>query len=404
MSSMTIDYFEDLLKKPSLFKNESKLDNNYVPERLPHRDKELSLLSQLFLVLITNPNSISRKILIIGKTGIGKTATIKLFGEMLVNVAKKRSGDIKYVHINCRKERTSYKVLIKIVRALNNNFPKRGYSPQDLLEIIVDIIKDQNLHLLIVLDELSYLISKGGDLIYSLTRINDDAFNTRQHISIIGIARDISCLSGLDTSTMSTLQRNIIYFNNYNKEPLFDILKYRAEISLKENIISDKLIQIITDLVYQSGDIRYGLNLLWKSTKIAENQNLKYINIESIRRANQDIVPFSTLDILKYMPTQKIIFLLAIINSLDKCGGIQTSVREITESYLILCESLGIQARSHSQLWNYLQEFKKEYLITMEIVSESIKGRKAQITVQDIPISKYKELLLEIMKTKGIKI
>jgi len=401
---MTIDYFEDLLKKPSLFKNESKLDNNYVPERLPYRNKELSLLSQLFLVLITNPNSISRKILIIGKTGIGKTATIKLFGEMLVNAAQKRSGDIKYVHINCRKERTSYKVLIKITRALNKNFPKRGYSPQDLLEIIVDIIKDQNLHLLIVLDELSYLIGKEGDLIYSLTRINDDSFNTRQHMSIIGIARDISCLSGLDTSTMSTLQRNIIYFNNYNKEQLFDILKYRTEISLKENIISDNLIQIITDLVYQSGDIRYGLNLLWKSTKIAENQNLKYVTIESIRLANQDIVPFSTIDILRYMSTQKIIFLLAIINSLNKCGGIHTSVREITESYLILCESLGIQPRSHSQLWNYLQEFKREYLITMEIVSESIKGRKAQITIQNIPISKYKELLLEVMETKGIKI
>ena len=404
MSFMTIDYFEDLLKKPSLFKKESKLDNNYVPKRLPHREKELSLLSQLFLVLITNPNSISRKILIIGKTGIGKTVTIKLFGEMLVNAAQKRSGDIKYVHINCRKERTSYKVLIKIVRALNNTFPKRGYSPQDLLEIIVDIIKDQNLHLLIVLDELSYLIGKEGDLIYSLTRINDDAFNTSRHISIIGIARDISCLSGLDASTMSTLQRNIINFNNYNKEQLFEILKYRTEISLKDNIISDNLIQIITDLVYQTGDIRYGLNLLWKSTKIAENQNLKYITIESIRLANQDTVPFSTLDILKYMSTQKIIFLLAIINALDKCKRIHTSVREITESYLILCESLGIQPRTHSQLWNYLQEFKKEDLITMEIVSEAIKGRKAQITVQNIPISKYKELLLEVMETKGIKI
>jgi len=386
-----------------MFKNESKLDNNYVPERLPHRNKELSLLSQLFLVLVTNPNSISRKILIIGKTGIGKTATIKLFGEMLINAAQKRSGDIKYVHINCRKERTSYQVLIKIVHTLNNNFPKRGYSPQDLLEIIVDMIKEQNLHLLIVLDELSYLIGKGGDLIYSLTRINDDSFNSRQHISIIGITRDISCLSGLDTSTMSTLQRNIIYFNNYSKEQLFNIMKYRTEISLKDNIISDNLINIIADLVYQSGDIRYGLNLLWKSTKISENQNLKYITIESIRLANQDIVPFSTIDILKYMSTQKIIFLLAIINSLDKCGGIHTSVREITESYLILCESLGIQPRSNSQLWNYLQEFKREYLITMEIVSESIKGRKAQITVQDIPISKYKEFLLEVMETKGIK-
>ncbi|MHA1458710.1 MAG: Cdc6/Cdc18 family protein [Promethearchaeota archaeon] len=401
---MTIDYFEDLLKKPSLFKNESTLDNNYAPKRLPHRSKELALLSQLFLELIANPNSISRKILIIGKTGIGKTVTIKLFGEMLVNAAQKRSGNIKYVHINCRKEKTSYKVLINIVRALNNNFPKRGYSPQDLLEIIVDIIKDQNLHLLIVLDELSYLIGKDGDLIYSLTRINDDSFSTLQHISIIGIARDIACLGSLDTSTMSTLQRNIIYFNNYNKEQLFEILKFRTEISLKDNIISDKLIQNIAEIVYQSGDVRYGLNLLWKSTKIAENQNLKYITAESIRLANQDIVPFSTLDILKYMSAQKIIFLLAIINSLDKYRGIHTSVREITESYIVLCESLGIQPRSHSQLWNYLQDFKREDLITMEVVSESIKGRKAQIAIQNIPISKYKEFLLEIMETKGIKI
>ena len=404
MFSMTIDYFEDLLRKPSLFKSEKKLDNNYVPEKLLHREKELSLLSQLFLELITNPNSLSRKILIVGKTGIGKTATIKLFGEMLVIAAAKRSGLIKYVHINCRKERTSYKVLIKIVRALNENFPKRGYSPQDLLDIIVDIVNNQNLHLLIVLDELSYLINKGGDLIYSLTRINDDLFNSQQHLSIIGIARDLSCLSNLDVSTMSTLQRNIIHFKKYNREQLCDILEYRAEISLNENVISFKLIESVAEVVYQSGDIRYGLNLLWKATKIAENQNLKYISMECVRLANQDIVPFSAIDVLKYIPIQKGIFLLAIITALKKSGRIQVSVLEITNSYLVICENLGIQPRSHSQLWNYLQEFKRDYLITMEIKSEAIKGRKALISIHDIPISKYEENLVKILQTKGIKI
>jgi len=401
---MTIDLFEDLLRKPSLFKSEKKLENTYVPKKLPHREKELSLLSQLFLELIANPNSISRKILIVGRTGIGKTATIKLFGEMLINAAAKRSGIIKYIHINCRKERTSYKVLIKIVRALNNNFPKRGYSPQDLLDIIVDIINSQNLHLLVVLDELSYLINKGGDLIYSLTRINDDSFSKEQHLSIIGIIRDMTCLSNLDVSTMSTLQRNIIYFKNYNREQLYDILKYRASISIKENVISDKLIETISDLVDQSGDIRYGLNLLWKATKIAENQNLKYITMEYIRLANQDIVPFSTIDVLKYIPIQKGIFLLTIITALKKSGRIQVSVLEITDSYLIICENLGIHPRSHSQLWNYLQEFKREYLITLEIKSESIKGRKALISIQDIPISKFEEILVKILQTKGIKV
>ena len=57
MFAMTINYFEDLLRKPSLFKSEKTLENSYVPEKLPHREKELSLLSQLFLELIINPNS-----------------------------------------------------------------------------------------------------------------------------------------------------------------------------------------------------------------------------------------------------------------------------------------------------------------------------------------------------------
>ena len=47
---------------------------------------------------------------------------------------------MKYVHINCRKERTGYKALIKIVRTINDKFPKRGYSPQDLLDIIIDYL------------------------------------------------------------------------------------------------------------------------------------------------------------------------------------------------------------------------------------------------------------------------
>ena len=59
-----MEYFEEWLKKPTLFQDESKLEMNYIPPKLPHRDKELSLLSQLFLTIITNPNSLSRKILI----------------------------------------------------------------------------------------------------------------------------------------------------------------------------------------------------------------------------------------------------------------------------------------------------------------------------------------------------
>jgi len=399
---MIIDFFEDLLKKPSIFLDESTLDINHVPKRLPHREKELSLLSQLFLTLITNPYSISRTILITGKTGIGKTATVKLFGKMLINASTKRNISIKYVHVNCRKEKTSYKVLIKIVRTLDKNFPKRGYSPQDLLEIIIDYLNNQDLYLLIVLDELSYLINKNGDLIYSLTRINDDSFSAPQRVSFIGIVRDISCLNNLDTSTLSTLQRNIIKFKMYSKSQIYDILEYRAEISIKKNSFSAEIIEMISNFVLENGDIRYGLNLMWRACKIAEGRNLKCITPECIRLGNQDLVPFSTQDKLQFMTTQKLIFLLAIIKALKKSKKAQISLTEILDFYNIVCENLTIQPKSYSQLWNYLQDFKKENILSIDIKSASVKGRKALISIQNVSLSTFERIINDLLNSKGV--
>ena len=399
-----MDIFEDLLNKQSIFKDERKLDINFIPNKLPHRNKELSLLSQLFLTLLTNPNEISRKILITGKTGIGKTVTVKLFGEMLIQAAKKRQIAINYMHINCRKERTSYKVLIKILRSINTNFPKRGYSPQDLLEIINDFLNLHNIHLLVVLDELNYLINNDNDLIYSLTRLNDDSFNLPQRFSIIGIIRDVSCINNLDNSTLSTLQRNIIKFDNYTYDQIFDILKYRAEISLKENTLPNENIEMVSDMVSMNGDIRYGLNLIWKAGKIAENKNLQCITSECIRLATEDMVPFSTLDILKDMTSQKLIFLLAIVNQIKNNKLGKVTFLEILKSYLIFCESAGLSPRSYSQLWNYLQEYKKEKFVIVKLQSKSIKGRKALIEIPEIPLKKFENTIKDILNSKGLKL
>ena len=399
-----MEYFEELLKRESLFKDESKLDINYIPNELPHRDKELSLLSQLFLGLITNPNSISRKILVTGKTGIGKTVTVKLFGKILENVSRKRSINIKYAHVNCRKERTSYKVLIRLIQLLDNRFPKRGYSSQDLLDILNEFLHRYDLHILVVLDELSYLINKNEDLIYSLTRINDDALKGDQRLSIIGIVRDISCLNNLDNSTMSTLQRNIIEFKKYSKEQLFDILKYRADISLKKNVLSDKMIEMISEITFNSSDIRCGLDIMWRSCKIAESKNLKYINAESIRLGNQDLLPFSTSDVVEYMNSQKLTFLLAIIKTLNNHDNIKISFNEALKRYYMICENIGLKPRSNSQLWNYLQEFKRENIVTTQIISEKVKGRHAIIEIPDLSLPNLERNTIEVLNSKGFRI
>ncbi len=404
MNYTHMEYFEELLKRESLFKDEGKLDINYIPSDLPHRDKELSILSQLFLGLITNPNSISRRILITGKTGIGKTVTVKLFGSIIEGVSRKRGINIKYAHVNCRKERTSYKVLIRLIQLLDHQFPKRGYSSQDLLDILIEFLHRYNIHILVVLDELSYLINKHEDLIYSLTRINDDNFKGEQRLSIIGIVRDLSCLNNLDNSTMSTLQRNILKFKNYTESQIFDILKYRSDDSLKKNILSDKMIKMISEITASSGDIRHGLNIIWRSCKIAESKNLKYVNAECVRLGNQDLLPYSTLDVLEYMNSQKLSFLLAIIKALNNHDNIKVSFNEALKRYYMICENLGLKPRSNSQLWNYLQEFKRDNLLTTNIISEKIKGRRAIIAIPDLSLPNLERNAIEILNSKGFKL
>ena len=70
--------------------------------------------------------------------------------------------------MNCRKERTSYKVLIRLVQLLDNKFPKRGYSPQDLLDILIEFLNRYNLHILIVLDELNLANEEVLGVLYQL--------------------------------------------------------------------------------------------------------------------------------------------------------------------------------------------------------------------------------------------
>ena len=119
-----MDIFSKLLDKTenhSIFIDESKLEHNYLPYKLPYRERELSLLAQSFLSILVPQSGISKNILITGNSGIGKTATIKLFCKILSNVAKKRDISLVCVFINCRCKSSSYKILMKIISSIYKN-------------------------------------------------------------------------------------------------------------------------------------------------------------------------------------------------------------------------------------------------------------------------------------------
>jgi len=51
-----------------------KLEFDYVPSRLPHREEQISNLVSFFRLIIDRPGVLSERILITGSSGTGKTS------------------------------------------------------------------------------------------------------------------------------------------------------------------------------------------------------------------------------------------------------------------------------------------------------------------------------------------
>jgi len=396
---LKINYIEESFKTNSLFKDERVFDPEFIPNKLLHRENELILISRMFLPLIKNPNTISKKIIITGNIGVGKTITVHFFGKMLEESAKKRNLNLFFVHINCRAHRTSHLILKNIIERLGVNLPIRGLSSIELLEIIIGFLVQRKGHLIIVLDEMNYINKKEKDFIYTLTRINENRDDKNYYISIIGIVKDLGLLRNFDDAIRSTLQNEVIHFRKYNVNEIFDIIMDRVKIGLKDGVISHKLVKVICELSKDSGDIRKALKILKNAVLYAEHKGLNSINIESIRVANSEFFSISReqFNLLNY---HEILILKAISDLLQNHNKDHVIINEIKEEYVNLCLERGVRPRSNTQIWEYIQTLKRYDFIQSKIINKNVKGRKCIIEISNYSINKLNKELEAILNDK----
>jgi len=380
----------------SVFKDESKLDINYVPPRLPHRGPQLNLLEQFFRFAVESPGKMTQRVLILGKIGTGKTVLSQHFGLNIMRKAEERNINLNYVHVNCRECKGSlFMILQRIILRFYPHFPRRGYSAGELLQALMQILDEENAYLILALDELEALIrSEGSDPLYSLTRIQEDRLKAPQRLSLICILRQPEYLEKLDPSTRSTLQRNVIHLEEYSKPQLEDILNDRVNFAFRQGTVSAETMNLVAELAYpEGGNARYAIELLWRAGKYADASEMREVSPECVRKAAVSVYPVVRKDMIPRLSLHEKLFLLGVARHFKQTEMAYVSMGEAEDAYAIVCEEYGEKRRGHTQLWKYVKELSASGVIETKVSGEGQRGKTTLISLPRVPASDLEQEL-----------
>ncbi len=372
----------------SVFKDESKLDINYVPRRLPHREKEHRLLMEFFNFLLHFPERMTQRVIITGDVGTGKTVLAQRFGADLALEANKQGVNFRYVHVNCREYRGSlFLVMQHALAVFRPTFPKRGYSAEELLKTLLQVLDEENAYIILTLDEFDTLLEReGSDTVYKLTRLQETRTGEPQRISFIFIIRDLKSIETLDDSSRSTLQRNVIHLVKYEKTQLIDILNERVSMAFAPSTVSEDVVSLIAELGFsESGNARFAIELLWRAGKYADAEDLGAVIPECVRKAVSSIIPTVRRSELASLGFHEKLFLLGVARFFKESQSAYASLSEVEQAYAVVCEEFGEHPHSHTQLWKYVQFLSALGILKTEVVSTGMRGRSTRVSLPSIP-------------------
>jgi cell division control protein 6 len=372
--------FDD--RQTVIIKDGTKLSFDHVPEKLVHREEQMSTLRMLFRPIFEDNRS--ETAFISGTVGTGKTATVKRFCEDMLKYGSGSGKTVDYVIVNCRQRNTENAVVLQIIRHFDKGHPDRGFSVPEMLRTLQNIVASKRTRLVVVLDEADILIKKGAtDIIYQLSRFNEENMNAFASVSLILIAQEY-VIDMIDAASMSTFKRtNAVRFNKYKRNELRDIVKIRADEALHQGKMRDDSVDLIADISSEFGDARIAIDLLDKSARIAERRANSEVTAEDVREAKA--MSYSVVTESKLMDLSKNhkITLLAIARSIKDQAYVVTGAAEKT--YAIVCEEYGETARKHTQFWTYVQDLEKVNLIATAVKGDAEGGRTTYISLPDIP-------------------
>ena len=389
------------VKRP-IIRDDAVFSFNHVPASLPHRERQLAGLHALFGQVVRS--GVPQTAFITGQVGTGKTVLAKKFCAELESAGQAAGRSIVAELVNCRNRDSPPEILHRIITSrFQEHLQERGFSVPQMLNILRGKLQKGRTHLLVVLDEANALLKKSGpELIYNLTRFDEDTGGAQGSLSLILVSQ-LNVYEFLDDATASTFKRsNTVTLPPYDEAELTDILLERARLGLHPGSWGREVLELSARLAAEEGgDARRAIETLHAAARKAETDGEGCVRADHIHGADaagHGGLPVERLDALEEGP---LLVALAIARAIRNKEFITTGAAE--KAYAVVCEERGERKRGHTQFWKYLKVLDAHGVIDASTARES-SGSTTAISLHDITPERLEAMLgtlLERSKGRG---
>jgi cell division control protein 6 len=251
--------------------------------------------------------------------------------------------------------------------------PSQGLSAEEMLRYMLRYLNENNIYLLIILDEIDYLIkiSKDTGIIYDLTRLNEfDPDAPCNAKGVIFIARSTDFYHKLDQAELSTLGRVPMEFPIYSIKEVSDILVNRCSEAFIANAIGSNVIDEVAKFTVSpanNSDIRYALDLLLYAGNLAEVQGTGRVTLDQIRKVHGQIHSSINTEEIEALSKSQIFTLLAVIRALRAKKKQYVELKEIRIRAQELSEEFKLKKLD---VEDYLDDLEARKIIEIRSLKE----------------------------------
>ncbi|XP_077020590.1 cell division control protein 6 homolog [Tamandua tetradactyla] len=239
--------------------------NTAVPDRLPAREKEMDVIGNFLREHICGKKAGS--LYLSGAPGTGKTACLS----RILQDLKEELKSFKTIMLNCMSLRSAQAVFPAIAQEICQEEVARTAGKDMMRKLEKHMTAEKGPMIVLVLDEMDQLDSKGQDVLYTLF---EWPWLSNSRLVLIGIANTLDLTDRIlpRLQAREKCKPRLLNFPPYTRNQIAAILQDRLNQVSRDQVLDNAAIQFCARKVSAvSGDVRKALDVCRRAIEIVES-------------------------------------------------------------------------------------------------------------------------------------